>query len=183
MAPRGRDASAHRRHEAVRRRRAGRPEGDRHRRPGGYWGWWRIGGDNLSSWPSRPSSDYFNGSIDEVAVYHRGLDAAEVQAHYAAATGANVPPSASFSSAVSGLDVAVDASASTDPDGTVASYAWTFGDGGTGTGATATHRYASPGTYTVTLTVTDDDGATATTTRRWSSPRPTCRRRRRSPAR
>ena len=132
---------------------------------GGYWGWWRIGGDNLSSWPSRPSSAYFNGSLDEVAVYNRGLDAAEVQAHYAAATGANLPPSASFTSAVSGLDVAVDAAGSSDPDGTVASYAWTFGDGGTGSGATATHRYASPGTYTVSLNVTDDDGATTTTTR------------------
>jgi PKD repeat protein len=132
---------------------------------GGYWGWWRIGGDNLSSWPSRPTNNYFTGSLDEVAIYHRGLDAGEVQAHYAAATGANVPPTASFTSAVTGLDVAVDASASSDQDGSVASYAWSFGDGSTGTGATASHRYASAGTYTVTLTVTDDDGATGTTTR------------------
>ena len=132
---------------------------------GGYWGWWRIGGDNLNSWPSQPSSNFFNGSLDEVAIYHRGLDVAEVQAHYAAGTGANVPPTASFTSSVNGLDVAVDASGSSDPDGSVASYAWSFGDGGTGTGATATHRYATGGTYTVSLTVTDDKGASATTTR------------------
>ena len=77
----------------------------------------------------------------------------------------NQPPSASFTSAVSGLDVAVDAAGSSDPDGTVKSYAWTFGDGGTASGATATHSYASGGTFTVSLTVTDDDGASATSTR------------------
>ncbi len=45
-------------------------------------GWWRVGGDNLSNWPNRPSSDYFAGSIDEVAVYHHGLSAADIRDHY-----------------------------------------------------------------------------------------------------
>jgi PKD repeat protein len=53
-----------------------------------------------------------------------------------------------------------DGSGSYDPDGSIASYQWTFGDGGTGTGATTTHTYTSAGTFTVTLTVTDDKGAT-----------------------
>jgi DNA-binding beta-propeller fold protein YncE len=47
---------------------------------------------------------------------------------------------------------------STDPDGSIAKYAWDFGDGSTGTGANPTHTYAQPGTYTVRLTVTDDEG-------------------------
>ncbi|MCU1431106.1 MAG: domain containing protein, partial [Actinotalea sp.] len=77
----------------------------------------------------------------------------------------NQAPSASFSATPSDLSVGVDASGSTDPDGTISSYAWTFGDGGTATGPTATHAYTQAGTYPVTLTVTDDDGATATTSR------------------
>jgi PKD repeat protein len=56
----------------------------------------------------------------------------------------------------------VDGSGSTDADGTIASYAWNFGDGATATGATATHTYATAGTRTVTLTVTDNAGATGT---------------------
>ena len=49
------------------------------------------------------------------------------------------------------------ASASSDSDGTIVSYAWDFGDGGTDTGLTPHHAFAATGDYTVTLTVTDDD--------------------------
>lgn len=58
-----------------------------------------------------------------------------------------------------------DGSGSTDPDGTIVSYEWDFGDdSGTATGAIVTHTYQSVGTYTVSLTVTDDDGLTDTAT-------------------
>jgi len=78
----------------------------------------------------------------------------------------NEAPTASFTTATDGLAVTVDASASTDADGTIASYAWEFGDGATATGKTpAAHTYASAGTYTVKLTVTDDKGATDSTTK------------------
>ena len=53
-----------------------------------------------------------------------------------------------------------DASASSDPDGSIVSYLWAFGDGNTAEGVTVSHAYADVNTYTVTLTVTDDDGAT-----------------------
>jgi hypothetical protein len=46
-----------------------------------YRGYWRIGGDNLSGWTDRPSSDYFSGSIDEVAVYDRAPTPAPISAH------------------------------------------------------------------------------------------------------
>ena len=38
-----------------------------------YIGYWRVGGDNLNNWPNRPTSNYFAGQIDEVAVYNRVL--------------------------------------------------------------------------------------------------------------
>ncbi len=69
------------------------------------------------------------------------------------------PPVAAFTPTVAGLDVSVDASASSDDFG-ITSYAWAWGDGATGSGVTATHTYASPGTKTITLTVTDTIGQT-----------------------
>ena len=45
------------------------------------------------------------------------------------------------------LVVTFDASSSSDPDGTLVSYAWKFGDGGTGTGVRPTHTYREPGMY------------------------------------
>jgi PKD repeat protein len=76
----------------------------------------------------------------------------------------NADPTAAFVVTPTGLSVNVDGSSSTDSDGSIATYAWTFGDGGTASGPspTAAHTYASAGTYMVTLTVTDDDGATDT---------------------
>jgi PKD repeat protein len=76
----------------------------------------------------------------------------------------NQAPTAAFTSRVDGEAVSVDGSASVDPDGTVAGYAWDFGDQTTGSGATASHAYSAAGTFTVRLTVTDDDGATGTVT-------------------
>jgi len=78
-------------------------------------------------------------------------------------TPANAPPVAAFTTTATNLSIAVDASGSTDSDGTIAGYAWDFGDGATATGATARHAFAAPGTYQVSLTVTDDVGASATT--------------------
>ena len=80
----------------------------------------------------------------------------------------NNPPTASFTanptSGAAPLTVNFDASASTDPGGSIASYACTFGDGQSGSGATTNHIYTTGGSFTVTLTVTDNGGATASTT-------------------
>jgi PKD repeat protein len=78
------------------------------------------------------------------------------------------PPVASFTfSPASPLvdeTVTFDASTSSDPDGTIVSWDWDFGDLATASGEIVTHSYSAADTYTVTLTVTDDDGLTDTTT-------------------
>ena len=59
------------------------------------------------------------------------------------------------------LEVQFDGSGSSDPDGSIVSYWWTWAGGDTLTGVSPTATFAA-GTYEVTLTVTDNDGATAT---------------------
>jgi PKD repeat protein len=78
----------------------------------------------------------------------------------------NLPPVATATavpeSGAAPLTVDFDASGSHDPDGSIVSWAWTFGDGGTGAGSTVRHVYETAGTYTATVTVTDDVGAADT---------------------
>jgi PKD repeat protein len=88
--------------------------------------------------------DYFSGQIDYIKI----------------TKGPNLAPTASFASSCPSLTCAFDAGGSSDPDGNIASYAWSFGDGTTGTGPTPTHIFTESGTYRVRLTVTDNRGAT-----------------------
>jgi YVTN family beta-propeller protein len=73
------------------------------------------------------------------------------------------PPVASFSDlgarARPGVPLTFSASASSDPDGSIARYAWQFGDGQSALegGAAPSHTYAQPGTYQVKLTLTDNE--------------------------
>lgn len=129
-----------------------------------YSGFFRVGSDKAMA-----GSDTFTGKIDEVALYPKALTADQAAAHAAAGGIAplapNLAPNARFTSASTGLVATLDATGSKDTDGTIATYAWTFGDGSSGTGATATRTYASAGTYLVTLTITDNRGGTSTATR------------------
>ena len=76
----------------------------------------------------------------------------------------NVPPVANVSATpttgTTPLTVQFTGSGSTDSDGTIVSYAWTFGDGGTASIANPARTYTATGTFTATLTVTDNRGAT-----------------------
>jgi PKD repeat protein len=137
-----------------------------------YSGYWRIGGDNLGGWPSKPTSNYFKGTIDDVAVYPLTLSASQVSVHYGIGKGTitpNQPPVAAFTSSCSFLACSFDASGSSDPDGTISSYSWDFGDGTTGTGNTPSHTYALAGSYAVKLTVVDNSGGIDTVTHQVSA--------------
>ena len=61
---------------------------------------------------------------------------------------------------VVGQNITFNASSSytLDPDATIVSYMWDFGDGEKGSGKTVNHSYSSAGSYNVTLSVTDSDG-------------------------
>ncbi len=62
---------------------------------------------------------------------------------------------------ISDLEAVFNASISYDPDGTLVSYLWNFGDGTPEieeNDPVITHIYENPDNYTVTLTVSDNDG-------------------------
>lgn len=75
----------------------------------------------------------------------------------------NQAPVASFTLSCSGLACSFT-STSSDPDGAVASYSWTFGDGASSTLPNPPHAYGAGGSYLVTLVVTDDAGASSSST-------------------
>lgn len=59
------------------------------------------------------------------------------------------------------LTVTFSSAGSTDPDGTIASYSWDFGDSSApSSDPDPVHVYAAAGEFTATLTVTDNHGAT-----------------------
>lgn len=102
-----------------------------------------------------------DGTLTELAGSPFG-DASGATASFAIVP--NQGPLAAFAASVSGQSVTLDATATTDPDGTPAEYRWDFGDSQSETTAapTTAHSYAAPGTYTVTLRVVDDEGCSDT---------------------
>jgi PKD repeat protein len=120
---------------------------------------------------SRGGTSLFGaGSLDEVSVYARALNAQTIANHFA---GNPQPPTASFTNTPdppqTGQAVTFDASASSSLLGSITKYEWDLDGDGTyetnaGSTPTTTHTYSNPGAVNVKLRVTDSTGATGTTT-------------------
>lgn len=111
-----------------------------------------------TSWDSTSVSD---GSHTITAIATDSIGQTDSDSITVYVDNVNDPPVAdagSNQSALVGETVNFDGSGSSDPDGTIVSYDWDFGDGNGGSGMTTTHDYATAGSYIATLTVTDDDG-------------------------
>ena len=78
---------------------------------------------------------------------------------------ANAGPDQTVTATGAATSVALNGSASTDPDGDTLSFSWSGPfTGGTATGANPSVTFAAVGSHTVTLTVDDGNGATDTDT-------------------
>ena len=52
------------------------------------YGWWRVGGDNISGYPAGINKTNFVGSLDEIAIYPKALTSAQVSTIYNSRNGA-----------------------------------------------------------------------------------------------
>jgi PKD repeat protein len=103
----------------------------------------------------------------------RGGSAVASQAITVSGAEENQAPTADFTysptSPLKGETIHFNGSLSSDPDGTIVSWDWDFGDGTADTGEKVDHAYNWNGTgsktFTVVLTVTDNQGASAITSK------------------
>jgi len=124
------------------------------------WSW--SFGDGTSSSEQSPSHGYaVDGTYTVTLVVKdsQGLTSTSSQS----VTVAGLPPVASFTTWCDGL-ACWFTDASTDPDSTITSWSWTFGDGYGAYLRDPIHFFADGGTYQVKLTVTDSQGKTSAVT-------------------
>ncbi|MDO3642346.1 DUF2341 domain-containing protein [Mucilaginibacter sp. L3T2-6] len=117
----------------------------------GVNGYWRIAYDNLDGWTNQPSSRYFNGSLDDIAIYKSALTASQVYSLYGAGS----------SPICAGNTLSLQANSVSG-----ATYSWSGPNGFTSTSQnpTVTTNAATANAGTYTLTVTNSTGCTTTTT-------------------
>ena len=126
----------------------------------------RLGADGIIDWVASEDT----GIRGVGAVTRCGWSVAVLTAggmslvHYPVSPVNRAPTSAINVASVSGLQVNFDASGSTDPDGSVTSYQWTFGDGSSliTSSPTTAHAYPGSGTYTASVVAVDNLGLAGT---------------------
>jgi PKD repeat protein len=124
---------------------------------------------------SRGGTQFFErGALDDVAIYEGALSAAQILEHEQS-FGTNRRPVASFTTTpnpvLTGVPVSLNASGSSDPDGSIVKYEWDLDGNGTyetstGTTPSASRTFSSEGEATLGLRVTDNLTGTDTTTRK-----------------
>lgn len=126
--------------------------------------------------PAAPVVSVGSGTVVTIAFTPVGTDAASANPRVVSIRlvppGIILPPNgtpaANFTFAPAsprtGEKITFDASSSND-DGTIVSYNWSFSDGDTRTGRVVQIAFDVPGTYAATLTVTDDRGLSSSTTK------------------
>lgn len=123
-------------------------------------------GDGSQGWGPFVTHQYKSAGLYEVTLTVTDDDGATDDDICYVKVVENLPPVAIprpfFQVVKVGEDAHFNGSLSFDPDGTIVSYEWEFGDGTSGTGSEVSHSYGSRGCYIVRLTVTDDDGASDT---------------------
>ena len=95
----------------------------------------------------------------------------KVSAQSEPSPGPNAAPAAAFLAGCGALNCNF-ADKSSDPDGNLSEWQWSFGDGQTSSARDPSHAYGSGGTFTVRLTAKDTEGETATATRQLTVPGP-----------
>ncbi|MBI1923521.1 PKD domain-containing protein [Candidatus Poribacteria bacterium] len=122
-------------------------------------------GDSTSSTEQNPTHTYDKAGAYTAKVTVSDNGGAKATAEIGITVNSNQPPtltvSATPTTGTAPLTVTFTATAQ-DPDGTIASYAWDFGDSSTSNERNPTHTYQATGAYTAKVTVTDNAGATAT---------------------
>lgn len=97
----------------------------------------------LCFWPCAALAADFAGSLKGVSITDENRT--------------NQPPVAVINYTKSGATFTFDASGSSDPDGTITTYKWNFGDGSSGMGQTVAHQFSN-GKYFVGLQLLDNQG-------------------------